>query len=487
MSSVMASSPSQPSPPSSLPTPPLAAPSPPPPPPPPPPQYWNVNLLHSLALSWPLNTNFVTILQTRYIAHSFFTPTYLSPLHPSAASSSSTHPTYQLCRTWRDIGVRPLWSHEGFWRGLFRGMAPSIASIGVRGYVLSEGVVDANASDNGTLLSSGARTSFQRDAAHGDSDEFGLMLQLYLPYIDPQRVPFATLAAYPLDHIRTLMQLAQHNTSAVPAAHSALAPAGSAVDYILTTTSTSATASLRTLVQQYGITSIYRGVVPALVGQTALLGSGLSLFDEVVQWMRSNADDQMDENISTAETSEVKESERKIVFPLSLVDRLSNSPPLLSSAAVFLSSYLLVFYPASVISTHMRAATFSSAHISSRPLGPPPHPTASHHLHAYAASSPPATSTASLPGVMATIRRIGSEQGVRGFYRGFTLHVCKGHMHNTHMYPHTCSHGFAQSCWLTSSDSRLGLMFVCSVVALMGVWCSWVAGLVWLTSQGEDG
>ena len=425
---------------------------PPPPPPPPTPQLYNVNLLHSLALSWPLNTNLVTTLQTRYIAHSFFTPTYLSPLHPSAAASSS-HPTYRLYRSLRDFSVRELWSNEGFWRGLFRGVVPSIASIGVRGFVLSEGVLTA--SDSGTMLASGARPALstlpkEKDVTTERNDgqqDVGIMLQIYLPQIDPQRVPFATLAAYPFDHIRTLMQLAQHNISAVSAtAHSSAVSPSSATDYILTPQSSSAVVTLRSLVQQYGVLSLWRGAVPALVGQTALIGSGLSLIDEAVHRMHSDvADDEADEDDDDIFGSSLvkgaerllkggERSDRPVVFPLSLFDRLSNAPPLLSSALLFLSSYLLVFYPASVVSTHMRAATFSSAHISGRPLAPPPHPAASHHLHVYAASSPPPTSQTSsaLPGVLATIRRIGTEQGVKGFYRGFSLHACKGSLLHTH-------------------------------------------------------
>ena len=392
----------------------------------------NVNIVHWVAVNWPLYTNFLTVLQTRYIVHSSFVPTYLSPLHPSAAASSAGHPTVSLYRGLRDVGFRSLWSHEGL-RGMFRGVVPSIASIGVRGFVLSKELMDASDS-SAALASNSGRSALQQrvSSSDGDKDEgFSLQIQLYLPFIDPQRVPLATLAAYPLDHIRTLMQLAQHNISAVRAPHSALAPAGSPIDYVLTPTSLSASATVRSLVQQYGVTALYRGVMPALIGQSALVGSGLQLFDEVMQWMRADGDE-IDEAVEGADGTE---SERKIVFPLSLVDRLSNSPPLVSSAVLFLSSYLLVFYPASVVSTHMRAATFSSAHVSTRPLGPPPHPAASHHLHVYAASSPPPSSSSTLPGMMATIRRIGVEQGVRGFYRGFTLHVAK-----CRTLKHTCPH-----------------------------------------------
>ena len=405
----------------------------------------NVNLIHSFRFDWPLLTNFLTIRQTRYIAHSFFTPTYLSPLHPSAAASAS-HPTYELCGGVRDMGFRALWSREGFWRGLFRGVTPTIASIALRGYVLSGGVTDA--ADNATMLASKAllvsklaQAVLQRTVTdNSDVKDTRLLLQIYSPHIDPQRVPFATLAAYPLDNIRTLMQLAQHNTQAVAATHSAVAPSGSAIDYVLTSSSSSAVATVRSLVQQYGITAIYRGVVPALVGQTALIGSGLSLFEELVHRWRSSTEDDTEDGLDGGEASDVKEHERKVVFPLSLVDRLSDSPRLVSSALAFLSSYLLVFYPASVVSTHMRAATFTAAHVSTRPLVPSAAPAASHHLHLYAASSPPQSSSASLPGVMATIRRIGSEQGVGGFYRGFTLHLCKGHQHtstHTHSPAHT--------------------------------------------------
>ena len=392
------------------------------------PRKWDINMLYALAIQWPFNTNFITVLQTRYIAHSTFRPTYLSPLHPSAAASFPTHPTYVVYRSYREAtDIRALFYREGV-RGLFRGVVPSIASIMLRGAVLSDEM--ASDTDAASLLSSAAGQSKQSFGSSGsnsrisrsgssDSDDvLAVELNLYWPLIDPQRVPLATLAAYPLDHIRTLMQLTQHNTRALPT-QSALEAPGSAVNYVLTQSSSSSIAVLRTLVQQYGITAVYRGVTPAIVGQSALIGSGLQLFDEVMEYIKAdNAEDE-------ADAAGVEESQRAIVFPLTIVDRLSNSPTLLSSAALFLSSWLLVFYPATVVSLHMRAATVVPIHISAEPLTLPPHPTASHHLHAFASTSPPPSSSSALPGVLATIRRIGAEQGTSGFYRGLPLHLFK--------------------------------------------------------------
>ena len=331
-----------------------------------------INVLDLFCATWPLLTNPFTLLQARSVTHSLFLPTYLSPLHPSSASSPS-HPTYPLHLSPSTASVRSLLSREGA-RGPFKGLLPGLSSVLLKTSIVGydggwhdgdeeEAEEDADPSPPSLL----PRAASSREGMAWD-------VELFLPWLNARLIPVAVLVTYPLDLARTLLQLQQHSYVALP---SPTAPG----DWHLLSQRPSMSGVLLRTVRAGGWRALWRGGGPSVVGQSALLYAALRVVDEASA---------VTEDHSAADPSEAGSpppfsgdgQDPAITWPMSLVDRLTwlTYPYSAASLGLLLSSYLLLHYPLSTLSLHMRAAGFEAAHVSAVPLTAPPHPPGLLHL-----------------------------------------------------------------------------------------------------------
>ena len=402
--------------PSLTPTPPSSPPAPPPPP------VYSVNVLHFLSLVYPALTNPLTLLQARSVTHSLFTPTYLSPLHPLSAVSQ-THPTYPLHLSPLSSTLRSLISREGL-RSLTRGLSPAVLGSLIRASILSyEGAYTADPDDPAPPPSPTPPTSsspFPSSPPTPPTSTLNINIDLYLPWMTPQLIPLAVFAAYPFDQLRTLLQLHQHNYVALPS------PTAMG-DWHVVERRPTLWGLMSKVVREGGVTALWRGVTPALVGQSALMWVAMRTVEEASAVSEAAYDPGADDPSSLSSASspapaaDHEGQDPAIGFPLTLIDRIAwlTWPYSPASLGLLLSTYLLVHYPLSVLSLHMRAATFAAPHVSVQPMTPPPYPPGSHHLQMVGGMAWTRVGEGGgRVGVVDVLRRLVERDGWGGLWRG---------------------------------------------------------------------
>ena len=397
---------------------PTSSPTPPSPPLPPPPSVYSVDVLHFLSFLYPALTNPLTLLQTRAITHSLFIPTYLSPLHPSSALSHMHHPTYPLHLTPR---LPSLVSREGL-RALARGLSPAILSSLIKASILSYDGGHTHSPDDYTPHLDDTPPS-PDPLSHLDSSSSSYLtvsLDLFLPWMSPHLIPVAILAAYPFDHLRTLLQLHQHSYVALP---SPTSPS----DWQLVWRRESMWQLAKAVVREGGLPALWRGVWPSLVGQSALLYVAMRTVEEASAVMEAANEAGEDDPQSPSPPPDYEGQDGAVGFPLTLADRLAwlSWPYSPSSLAVLLSTYLLLHYPLHVLSLHLRAAPFAQPHVSVQPLTPPPHPPGSHHLQMVGGVQWTRGGAGGAVGVAEVVRRVVERDGWMGLWRGLSWSVYK--------------------------------------------------------------
>ena len=89
-------------------------------------------------------------------------------------------------------------------------------------------------------------------------------LELYMPYLSPELIPLAVVVTYPLDHVRTLLHLTQHHYVALPS------PTVMG-DWHIASQRPSVMGLMGRVVREGGLTALWRGLMPSLIGQSALM------------------------------------------------------------------------------------------------------------------------------------------------------------------------------------------------------------------------
>ena len=237
-------------------------------------------------------------------------------------------------------------------------------------------------------------------------------LELYLPWLSPTLIPLAVLLAYPLDSLRTLLQLPQHSYVALPSPptpdyHIALRPP-----------------TIRSLVAQSGgLRALYRGLLPALVGHSALLYTGVRLVEGASEEMEAAADggtDDPEDALSPNPQAMREGQDPDVAFPLSLLDRLAwwTWPYSPSAVAGVVGVYLGLYYPLQTVSLHMRASGFEGAHVSAQPIGGGGGYVGGYHLEVVRGVGREA-------GVGEVVRRVVEREGWGGLWRGLRWSMWK--------------------------------------------------------------